>query len=65
MDPVEFRRVNDTMTEPTKGKPFSSRSLMKCYDEAAEAFGWSRRQPGAGVMRDGDWLVGMGCATAI
>jgi len=65
MDPVEFRRINDTMTEPIKGKPFSSRSLMKCYDEAAAAFGWSRRQPGAGVMRDGDWLVGMGCATAI
>jgi len=65
MDAVEFRRINDTMTEPIEGKPFSSRSLMKCYDQAAEAFGWSKRVPGAGTMRDGDWLVGMGCATAV
>src|SRR5256885_11445030 len=33
MDPVEFRRVNDTSVDPIKGKPYSSRSLMKCYDE--------------------------------
>ncbi|MDW6023601.1 xanthine dehydrogenase family protein molybdopterin-binding subunit [Mesorhizobium sp. BAC0120] len=65
MDPVEFRRINDTMTEPIEGKPFSSRSLMKCYDQAAEAFGWSRRNPQVGSMTDGDWLIGMGCATAI
>ena len=65
MDPVEFRRVNDTMTEPIEGKPFSSRSLMECYDQAAEAFGWNRRTRGIGSMRDGDWLVGMGCATAV
>jgi len=65
MDPVEFRRVNDTMTEPIGKKPFSSRSLMKCYDEASAAFGWKDRNPKVGSMRDGDWLVGMGCATAI
>jgi xanthine dehydrogenase YagR molybdenum-binding subunit len=65
MDPVEFRRVNDTMTDPVKKKPFSSRSLMKCYDQAAAAFGWNDRDPKIGSMRDGDWLVGMGCATAI
>jgi xanthine dehydrogenase YagR molybdenum-binding subunit len=65
MDPVEFRRINDTMTEPIEGKTFSSRSLMECYDQAASAFGWSRRTAETGSMRDGDWLVGMGCATAI
>ncbi|MDB5731150.1 MAG: aldehyde oxidase and xanthine dehydrogenase a/b hammerhead, partial [Variovorax sp.] len=64
MDPVEFRRLNDTMTDPITGKPYSSRSLMQCYDEAARAFGWSRRSPQPGSMRDGDWLVGWGCATA-
>lgn len=65
MDPVEFRRVNDTMRDPVEGKPFTSRSLMRCYDEAAEAFGWVERDPAVGAMRDGDWLVGMGCATAV
>jgi xanthine dehydrogenase YagR molybdenum-binding subunit len=65
MDPVELRRVNDTNTDPITGKPYSSRSLMRCYDEAARTFGWSRRDPRPGAMRDGDWLVGWGCATAV
>ncbi|HKU95659.1 MAG TPA: molybdopterin cofactor-binding domain-containing protein, partial [Vineibacter sp.] len=46
------------------GKTWSSRSLMACYDQAADAFGWSRRTAGLGSMRDGDWLIGWGCATA-
>src|SRR5262249_26650650 len=62
---MEWRRVNDTMTAPIDGKPYSSRSLMTCYDEAARAFGWSRREPRPGSMRDGDWLIGWGCATAL
>ncbi len=65
MDPVELRRVNDTMQDPVTGKPYSSRSLMKCYDAAAAAFGWSRRNPHVGATREGDWLVGLGCATAV
>ncbi|HVW91548.1 MAG TPA: xanthine dehydrogenase family protein molybdopterin-binding subunit [Devosia sp.] len=65
MDPVEFRRINDTQIEPIGRKSFSSRSLMQCYDEAAAAFRWSERTPEIGSMTDGDWLVGLGCATAI
>src|SRR5262249_45230101 len=38
LDPVELRRINDSMTDAT-GKPWSSRSLMACYDQAAERFG--------------------------
>ena len=64
MDPVELRRVNDTQTDPVNGKPFSSRSLMQCYDAASKQFGWSKRDPKPGSMRDGDWMVGYGCATA-
>jgi xanthine dehydrogenase YagR molybdenum-binding subunit len=63
MDPVEFRRVNDSMQDVT-GKQWSSRSLMKCYEEAAKAFGWSKRGAKAS-MRDGDWLIGYGCASAV
>jgi xanthine dehydrogenase YagR molybdenum-binding subunit len=65
MDPIEFRRVNDTQIEPIGKKPFTSRSLMQCYDEAAAAFRWGDRDPKIGSMVDGDWLVGLGCATAI
>lgn len=62
MDPIELRRVNDTMTEPIKGKPYTSRSLMACFDEAAKAFGWSDRNPAPRAMSEGDWLIGYGCA---
>jgi xanthine dehydrogenase YagR molybdenum-binding subunit len=65
MDPIEFRRVNEPIREPIGGKTFSSRSLLACYDEAAKAFGWSDRESAVGSMRDGDWMIGMGCATAV
>ncbi len=64
MDPVEFRRINDTTKSPVDDKPYSSRTLMTCYDQAAAAFGWQQRSPAPGSMRDGDWLVGWGCASA-
>jgi xanthine dehydrogenase YagR molybdenum-binding subunit len=64
MDPIELRRVNDTQTEPVKGLPYTSRSLMRCFDEGAAAFGWKDRTRPTASMRDGDWLVGWGCASA-
>ncbi len=65
MDPIELRRVNDTMHEPIKGLPYTSRTLMPCFDAAAKEFGWDKRDPRPGSMRDGDWLVGLGCATTL
>ena len=65
MDPIELRRVNDTKVSPVTGLPYSSRSVMKCFDEAASSFGWARRNPTPGSMRDGDWLVGFGAAMAM
>jgi xanthine dehydrogenase YagR molybdenum-binding subunit len=65
IDPIELRRINDTMTDPVDGKPFSTRSLMSCYDQAAQAFGWKGRAPRPGTTREGEWLIGWGCATAV
>ena len=64
MDPVEFRKFNDTRVNPRNGAPYTSRSLNECFDEAAASFGWGKRTPKPGSMRDGDWLIGWGCATA-
>lgn len=64
MDPIELRRVNDVRESPVDGARYTSRSLMRCYDEAAASFGWGKRDPKPGSMRDGDWLIGYGCATA-
>ena len=65
IDPVELRRINDTQNEPIKGLPYTSRHLTECFDAAAKAFGWSRRTAKPGSMRDGDWLIGWGCATTL
>ena len=65
MDPVELRRVNDTRNEAIEGLPFTSRSLIPCFDSAAKSFGWSNRNPRPGSMQDGDWLVGWGTAATM
>jgi xanthine dehydrogenase YagR molybdenum-binding subunit len=64
LDPIELRRRNEPARDPVTGLPFSSRNLMACYDQGAAQFGWDRRDPRPGEMRDGDWLVGFGCASA-
>ncbi|BCM83800.1 xanthine dehydrogenase family protein molybdopterin-binding subunit [Methylobacterium indicum] len=65
LDPIELRRRNDAKTDPVSGLPFAGRRLMACFDEGAARFGWADRNPRAGSMRDGEWLVGLGCASAV
>ncbi|WP_137389053.1 xanthine dehydrogenase family protein molybdopterin-binding subunit [Rhodoligotrophos defluvii] len=64
IDPIDLRRRNEPAIDEAEGKPFSSRSLMQCYDLAAERFGWSNRDPRPRSMRDGRLLIGMGAASA-
>jgi xanthine dehydrogenase YagR molybdenum-binding subunit len=65
LDPIEFRIVNDTQVDPENPKrPFSQRRLVECLRTGADRFGWSKRNPQPGGMRDGRWLVGMGVAAA-
>jgi xanthine dehydrogenase YagR molybdenum-binding subunit len=64
IDPVELRRRNEPTIDEWESKPFSSRSLMQCYDLAADRFGWSRRNPKPRSMTDGRLLIGMGAASA-
>ncbi|MEV8530565.1 xanthine dehydrogenase family protein molybdopterin-binding subunit [Streptomyces sp. NPDC051211] len=64
MDPVDLRARNEPDRNPIDGKAFSHRRLRECFAAGAEAFGWSRRTPEPGSMRDGRWLVGWGTAAA-
>jgi xanthine dehydrogenase YagR molybdenum-binding subunit len=64
IDPIELRRRNEPQVDEGNGKPFSSRSLLQCYAEGAEHFGWAVRSPRPRSMRDGRLLVGMGMAAA-
>lgn len=64
MDPVALRVANDAASHPTKQVPFSAKFLKECYEVGAEKFGWSKRDPKPGSMREGDIMVGWGMATA-
>jgi xanthine dehydrogenase YagR molybdenum-binding subunit len=65
MDPIAFRVKNDTQVDPkTPTRRFSQRQLVRCLEEGAQRFGWSRRNATPAQVRDGRWLVGMGVASA-
>jgi xanthine dehydrogenase YagR molybdenum-binding subunit len=64
LDPIELRIRNEPEKDPTTGKPFSSRHLVKAYHAGAERFGWETRSRTPGTRREGEWLIGVGCATA-
>lgn len=65
LDPIQFRLRNDTQVDPENpARPFSQRALAECFRIGAERFGWSRRDPKPGRVRDGRWLVGIGVASA-
>lgn len=64
IDPVELRRLNDTQRGSIRGLPYTSRHLNECFEQGSQAFGWKRRTPGPASMRDGEWLIGYGCAAS-
>jgi xanthine dehydrogenase YagR molybdenum-binding subunit len=66
VDPVELRIRNDVQYDPEKGpeRPFSSRKLVECLRAGADRFGWSKRNARPGQVRDGEWWIGTGMASA-
>jgi xanthine dehydrogenase YagR molybdenum-binding subunit len=65
LDPVKFRKFNDTQVDPEHPeRPYSQRRLIECMEIGSERFGWSKRIAQPGRVRDGRWLVGLGMAAA-
>ncbi len=64
MDPLHLRLANHADADPVEGKPWSSKSLKECYQQAADRFGWSKRDPAPRSMRNGRNLIGWGMASA-
>ncbi len=64
LDPIELRLRNEPAEDPEQHIPYSSRHLVACLQEGARRFGWDRRNPRPGQVREGRWLVGMGVAAA-
>ncbi|MGJ4943307.1 xanthine dehydrogenase family protein molybdopterin-binding subunit [Bradyrhizobium sp. HKCCYLS1011] len=65
MDPVELRLHCYSDQDQDKGLPFSSKELKECYRQAANAFGWTQRNPEPRSVRDGRELVGWGMASGV
>lgn len=63
IDPLELRLKNYTDHDAAKDLPYSTKELKACYAQAAERFGWSRRDPRPRSMREGHELIGWGMAT--
>jgi xanthine dehydrogenase YagR molybdenum-binding subunit len=63
LDPIELRTRNEPETDPSSGLPFSARHLVEAWRAGADRFGWKQRAA-PGTRKDGEWLIGMGCATA-
>jgi xanthine dehydrogenase YagR molybdenum-binding subunit len=66
IDPIDLRLRSyaDKDYSEKEPLPFTSKSLRECYQIGADKFGWSKRAPQPGQMRDGDELIGYGMATA-
>jgi len=64
IDPIELRLRNEPDKDPMNGRPFSSRRVVEAWRAGAERFGWERRPSTPGQWREGEWLVGLGCAMA-
>ena len=64
IDPIQLRLINYAENDPRQGHPWSSKHLRECYTQAAERFGWSKRNAKPGQMREGNKLIGYGMATA-
>src|SRR6202035_2438789 len=63
MDPLQLRLLNYAEVDPGTKNPFTNKNLRECYKQASERFGWSKRTPEPGSMRDGSQLIGWGMAT--
>ncbi|QYD71528.1 xanthine dehydrogenase family protein molybdopterin-binding subunit [Paraburkholderia edwinii] len=62
MDPREFRLRNISTQDESANLPWSSNHLHEAIVQAGDRFGWQRRTPGIGSMRDGHEIVGYGMA---
>ncbi|TMV92647.1 xanthine dehydrogenase family protein molybdopterin-binding subunit [Thioclava sp. BHET1] len=61
--PVELRLRNIPEKHPETGQAFTAHALAQALREGAQAFGWDKRTE-PGTRREGEWLIGMGVASA-
>jgi len=65
LDPLDLRLRCYSDRDQNVDQAYSSKRLLDCYRQGAQAFGWHRRSPEPRSMRDGSELVGFGVATGV
>ncbi|HEX3867815.1 MAG TPA: xanthine dehydrogenase family protein molybdopterin-binding subunit, partial [Gemmatimonadaceae bacterium] len=63
-DPQKQKEKRKQDGESHPGRPFSQRSLVECLRVGSQRFGWDNRSARPRGARDGNWLIGMGMASA-
>jgi xanthine dehydrogenase YagR molybdenum-binding subunit len=63
IDPLELRLRNHATRDDQEDKPYSSKTMTACYEQASKRFEWARRPMKPGSLRDGNTLVGWGMAS--
>jgi xanthine dehydrogenase YagR molybdenum-binding subunit len=64
IDPVRLRVLNEPKIDEGLKIPFSSRHYLECLQFGAEKFGWSKRNPAVGSMKQDGLTLGWGMAGA-
>lgn len=62
MDPLAFRQLNWAEQNEQEKLPWSGNHLREALAQGAERFGWVKRTPEIGSMRDGHEVIGYGMA---
>ncbi|HET6247878.1 MAG TPA: xanthine dehydrogenase family protein molybdopterin-binding subunit [Tepidisphaeraceae bacterium] len=62
IDPVKLRMLNEPQIDEGLKLPFSSRHLLECFTLGMEKFGWSKRTPEVGSMKQDGLTLGWGMA---
>ena len=64
MDPLQLRLVNYAEKDASHDRPWTDKHLRDAYTQAAERFGWEKRNRTPGKLVAGRYLIGHGMATA-
>src|SRR6266487_6023884 len=62
LDLVRLRVLNEPKIDESLNIPFSSRHYLECLQLGAEKFGWSKRNPEIGAMKQDGLILGWGMA---
>lgn len=65
IDPIELRMRNYADTDPSNGKPYSSKFLSDAYKIGADKIGWSNRGQQPRSVTEKGWLAGYGMAAGM